>query len=103
MDDTIDAALDRLATVTEDWAEQLNVKGDLYQFLESVWRNPRVPFSIRKRAAEQCLAYDRPKLAVVAQVSEGNIAERLERALARSNGPPRLNGQTLDLKPEPDK
>src|SRR5262245_21482957 len=69
----------------EDWTHQLNVRGDSYDFLESVWRNPRAPYPVRKRAAEQCLAYDRPKLAVTAHIAEEGFAERLERALARSH------------------
>ena len=88
----------------EDWTRELNVDGDSYDFLESVWRNPRAPFAVRKHAAVQCLAYDRPKLAVIGHVAEdGSFAERLDRALSRSGmKPPSTPPKLIEYRPEPE-
>jgi hypothetical protein len=86
---------------TQDWEQvddpdELDTSGDSYDFLNSVWRNAKLPLSTRVNAAKVCLERDRPKLAVIAQVNEDAIGERLERAIVRSLNP-RLNGT------EPDK
>ena len=53
--------------------------------LQAVYRNPDVPLSVRMRAASIAIAYETPKLSVVASVSDpAAFAERLERAIQRS-------------------
>lgn len=83
----------------ENWEQELNVSGDSYDFLTSVWKNPRAPFNARKRAAEMCVAYDRPKLAVTENITiDGTFADRLERALMRSRDPNARN-RLIELNP----
>ena len=51
--------------------------------LRTVYRNPSVELSTRMKAAALCLPFERPKLAIVAQVSENDIATILDRRIAR--------------------
>jgi hypothetical protein len=54
-------------------------------YLQSIYRDPLQPASVRMRAAALAIPFESPKLAVIAQVADdGSFAERLERALARS-------------------
>ena len=60
--------------------------------LQAVYRNPRQPLSVRLRAAIEALPFESPKLSATAVMSGSDIAARLERAIARSNG-------VIDAKP----
>ena|SRR5262245_1654335 len=53
------------------------------QLLQNVYRNPTVGMTTRMRAAMACLPFESPKLAVVAQVTENDIATVLDRRIAR--------------------
>jgi hypothetical protein len=83
---------------TQDWEEvddpdELDTSGDSYDFLNSVWRNPKLPLPTRINAAKVCVERDRPKLS---KVNEDAIGERLDRAILRTANP-RLNADN----PEP--
>src|SRR5262245_8417258 len=51
--------------------------------LRAVYRNPGLDLPVRMRAAMACLPFESPKLAVVAQVTENDIATILDRRIAR--------------------
>jgi hypothetical protein len=55
--------------------------------LRAVYRSAALPLPTRMRAAAMAIAYEHPKLAVTAILSDDSFAERLDRALARSAGP----------------
>jgi hypothetical protein len=55
------------------------------EYLRSVYRNPMQPTGIRLRAAIACLPFEHPRLSVIANISNANLGDRLERAIARSS------------------
>jgi hypothetical protein len=59
-------------------------KATSLDFLRAVYRNPDVPLSVRMRAAGMAIPYEYPKLSVVANVENKDMADRLERAILRS-------------------
>jgi hypothetical protein len=54
-------------------------------FLKAVYRNEKLPLHARLRAAADAAPFCHAKLAVVANVSEDDLAERLMRAIERSS------------------
>jgi|SRR5436190_883183 hypothetical protein len=54
--------------------------------LQAVYRAPELPLPTRMRAAAIAIAYEHPKLAVTAIIGSDDLAERLDRAIARANG-----------------
>jgi hypothetical protein len=56
---------------------------DPLSFLKAVYMNVELPLSVRMRAAIELLPYSYPKLAVVAQVTENDIAVLLDRRIKR--------------------
>ncbi len=52
-------------------------------FLKAVYMNAELPLSVRMRAAIELLPFTHPKLAVVAQVTENDIATLLDKRLKR--------------------
>jgi hypothetical protein len=100
MTETIHNVLDRIEAeaVTEVAPEATSL-----DLLQAVYRNPDVPLSVRMRAASIAIAYETPKLSVVASVSDpAAFAERLERAIARSGiRPLMLEAKVIDPKPAP--
>jgi hypothetical protein len=56
---------------------------DPLDFLKAVYMNADLPLSVRMRAAIEVLPFTHPKLAVVAQVTENDIATLLDRRIKR--------------------
>jgi hypothetical protein len=61
---------------------------DALGFLQGVYRNRATPLSIRMRAAALALEFERPKLAVTANLTGEDFGEALERARKRVDGGP---------------
>jgi len=76
------------------------------EFLEAVYSNAELPLSVRMRAAQACLPFTHPKLAVTAVVSEASFAYRLEQAIERTaramNGDAPTN-RMIEAKPVQEK
>jgi hypothetical protein len=69
--------------------------------LKAVYQNPEVPLPVRMRAAIAALPFETPKLAVTAQVSEGDFATLLDRRIERMKlveAQP-TNGAAVEVKP----
>ncbi len=56
---------------------------DPLRFLKAVYMDAKLPLSVRMRAAIELLPFTHPKLAVVAQVTENDIATLLDRRIKR--------------------
>jgi hypothetical protein len=72
---------------------------DPLDFLKAVYMDPKLPLSVRMRAAIELLPFTHPKLAVTAMVTENDIATLLDRRLKRIEA---MNGnqpQTIAAKP----
>jgi hypothetical protein len=74
--------------------------GDAHSFLRAVYGNPALLLGMRMRAAGPALPFERPKLSATAFIAAGgDFAERLERALERSNAA--RNGGTVVIDHSP--
>ena len=74
---------------TQAWEEEVDPEPvTALDYLQSIYRNPTEPTSTRIRAAVEALPYENPRLSAVAvgYLTKDTFAERLERAIARSNG-----------------
>ena len=60
------------------------------EYLQSIYRNPLEPTGVRMRAAAMAIPFESPKLAVTTILDEGDLADRLERAILRSQAPPKM-------------
>jgi hypothetical protein len=56
------------------------------ELLQAVYRSPSLPLATRMRAAMAALQFEHPKLGVSVNINGEDIAERLDRAIARTNG-----------------
>ena len=95
MTDRISEVLDRLEAQQQrddDGSAELELAPDeaSLDFLQKVYRSSRQPLSVRMRAASIALPFESPKLAVTTILDEGDLAERLERAILRSTAPPKM-------------
>jgi hypothetical protein len=94
MSDRINAVLEQIEAEAEAAAPDGRTALELFQ---AVYRDKRNPLHTRMRAASIALPFEAPKLAVTAIVDDGQFAERLERALARS-APKLIEGRLIDQK-----
>ena len=62
---------------------EIGPNGMSIDLLRQVYRSPTIPLPIRMRAAIACLPFETPKLAVTAQVSEGDFAALLDQRIKR--------------------
>jgi hypothetical protein len=77
---------------TQTWADVIDIHEpdevlpdiDGHGYLQGVYRGQIQPSNSRLRAAIASLPFEKPKLAVVANVRENDLAERLMRALQAS-------------------
>ena len=65
--------------------EQEAMNEDALAFLRSVYQNVKVPLPVRMRAAQIAIEYERPRLAMTAQINGEDFASRMERAIEASN------------------
>src|SRR5215468_11198453 len=61
-------------------------EADALAVLRAIYQSPQVALSMRMRAAEAALPFERPKLAMTAVVDAGSLAEKLQRARLRAAG-----------------
>jgi hypothetical protein len=54
------------------------------EFLQAIYRSPHVSLAVRMRAAGMALQFEHPKLGVTVNISGGDLAERLDKAIERS-------------------
>jgi hypothetical protein len=58
---------------------------DALTFLKAVYQHPKVPLSVRMRAASIAISFEVPKLAVTAVINnQEDFAQRLDRCIARA-------------------
>jgi hypothetical protein len=87
MEELID--LQSVSRIDDAEALELPEGGTSLTLLQAVYRAPELPLPTRMRAASIAIAYEHPKLAVTAILSDDSFAERLDRALART-APPKV-------------
>jgi|SRR6516165_4576228 hypothetical protein len=79
----------------DEWDDVIGQVEDAHALLRSVYQNPAVPLSVRMKAASIAIEYERPTLKATAIIQGGDIAERLERAIERSQN----GGKLIEAKP----
>jgi hypothetical protein len=69
--------------------EQISVEeGNALDLLQSIYRDPCIPLPVRMRAATIAIAYESPRLAVTAYLSNADdFAARLDTAIEKSRSP----------------
>jgi hypothetical protein len=67
------------------------VEGNALDLLQSIYRDPRVPLPVRMRAASIAIPFESPKLSVTTVLGdEASFGAMLDRAIARSQSPPKM-------------
>jgi hypothetical protein len=86
---------ERLDQVNSTEQEQITA----HQYLQSLYRNPNEPTSVRMRAAIKAIEVETPRISATANMlfDGATFAEMLERCIERSKSPPQLNGPTEPL------
>ena len=69
---------------------ELPPDGTSLTLLQVVYRSAALPLPTRMRAAAIAIPFEHPKLAVTAVIGSDDLAERLDRAIARTNGTPKV-------------
>jgi len=93
------------ANLERDEPPEIATPEDALALLRAIYKCPDVPLSVRMRAAEAALPYERPKLAVQVQATiGGDFAEMLNAARLRmksERATPIIEGSPSPIKPEP--
>jgi hypothetical protein len=75
---------------------QIGPEDTSLDLLQAVYRSPYIPLHTRMRAAALAIPHEHPRLSAMALVhNEGDMAERLDRAIERSNSARLVNGAKL--------
>jgi hypothetical protein len=77
---------------------QVGPEARVHDVLVAIYRNSRMPLHTRMRAAIAAIAYESPKLAVTALVSEKDFASLLERRIAHMR---KVNAGLIESRPAP--
>jgi hypothetical protein len=75
-----------MRSLIEDEAKSaldIGPNGMSIDLLRAVYRNPTLDLPVRMRAAALAIAFESPKLAVVAQITENDLATLLDRRIKR--------------------
>jgi len=75
---------------------EIGPNGTSLQLLQTVYRNPSTPLSVRIRCAVAALPFEFPKLAVTAVMTDQSFAELLERRLKHLSEIENGNGKTIE-------
>jgi hypothetical protein len=67
-----------------------------HDYLRQVYQDPRQPVHIRMKAAIEAIAYERPRLAVTANIAGQDIATLLEERIRRITQRQREEGEEAD-------
>ena len=70
-----------MRSLIEDEPKQIGAVENAHALLRAVYRNAALDLPVRMRAAALAIAYETPKLSVVAQVTEHDFAVLLDRRL----------------------
>jgi hypothetical protein len=97
MTETIGAVLDRIEA-----QEAIHISPDAtaLHLLQAIYHNADLPLPTRMRAAMAALPFETPKIAVIAQIQENDLATVLERRLRRIEEMRNGNGTKL-IEPPP--
>jgi len=74
-------------------------EGDAHGYLEAVYQGKLKPDYARMKAAQVAIEYERPTLKATAIIQGGDIAERLERAIERSQNGGKLPPKVIEAQP----
>jgi hypothetical protein len=75
---------------------EIGPNGTSLQLLQTVYRNPSTPLSVRIRCAVAALPFEFPKLAVTAVMTDQSFAELLERRLKHLSEIENGNGKIIE-------
>jgi hypothetical protein len=98
----IEAHQKRLNDMTVESVEEIEQgpEGETsLELLQTVYRDRKQPLNVRVRCAVEALVHEYPRVSAVAVTTMNgqSFAEALDRAIARSNSPPLLNGTVEEL------
>ena len=97
---SLDALLDQIEEKQKMEGQiQLSTTASSLEFLQAIYRDPNQPLQRRMRAAQAAIAYEHPRLAVVARVREEDLADRMLRAMEATGKV--INGRATEVKELP--
>ena len=85
------------------WREAIDDPDEALTFLQAIYRNSEVALSVRMRAAIEALPYEKPRLAVTANITGADFASMLDRAIERSGKGrevKQIEGNAIDITPQ---
>lgn len=87
---------------TQSWEGVEEAQPSALKLLQRTYRDEAQPLSVRLRAAIEALPFESPKLQAIGYGSlDGTaFADRLERALQRSNGARLIEGKVVEARTE---
>src|SRR5262249_5953245 len=95
----VDAALTKIEEARRQ-AEMIECQGDALAFLKAVYQSPAVSLPARMKAAAIAIEYERPRLAVTANLEGKDFAAMLDARLQRLKDRER-EPRIIDKQPNP--